>query len=159
MQYNSVSEYFARLHAKSLIFLFASVLAMVVLIYLLIIEKLTFVMPNEEGERVGYVLMAAAWADAVTSFALVVLLLKKTKTLPGLGERMDKYVTVFYVRFAVLCSGALMLMIAFFVCGKQWMVLAFGLYLLNFFLSWPTRSRLCKELGLRESEREVIFEK
>jgi hypothetical protein len=157
MQYNSVSEYFARLQAKSLIFLFASVLPMAVLIYLLITEKLTFVIPDEEGQLIGYVLTAAAWVDAASSFVLVKLMLKKAKAVVGLGDRMDSYATTFYVRFALLVGGALMLLLAFFISGMPWIVVVFGVYLLVFVFSWPTRSRLSNELGLRESERDVIF--
>jgi hypothetical protein len=159
MQYNSVSEYFARLHAKSLFFLFASVLPMMLLIYLLMIGKLTFVMPTGEGRLVGYVLAAATGVDAVISFVLMKLLLRHAKQIPSLGERMDKYATVFYVRFALLLGGALMLMVAFVLSGMPWLVPMYGAYLLIFILSWPTRSRLSSELGLRESERAVIFEK
>ena len=105
---------------------------------------------------IAYVLMLVAFLDAAFSFLLVTMLLKPVKMLVSLGERMDRYVTIVYLRFAVLISGSLMLLVAYYLSGAQWIVAVFGAHTLFYFLSWPTRSRLSSDLKLKESEKEVI---
>lgn len=156
MQYNSVTDYFSRLQTRSLIVLFVSVLTFLALFYLLMMENLTPVMVDENG-FISYAFIAFAIMDASMSVVLTRLLLKGAKPLQSLGERLDRYAQVNLIRFVMLFSGSLFLTVALYLGGDQRIALVYFFYLLFFLFAWPTRSRLCDELQLKESEREVIY--
>lgn len=157
MEYNSVTDYFSRLQTKSLIFFFISVLLFLTLYYLMLVQDLTPVMPDESGMLVSYVLSGVALLDGLMSFFLVKMLLAKVTSMPGLGDRMDRYAKVSFLRFTLLISGSLMLMVAFYLSGNPQVLAFYGAYLFLFLFAWPTRSKLCAELKLKESEREVVY--
>lgn len=159
MEYNSVTDYFSRLQTKSLIFFFISVLLFLTIYYLMLVQNLTPVMPDESGILVSYALSGVAFLDGFVSFFLVKMLLAKVTSLPGLGDRMDRYAKVSFLRFILLISGSIMLMVALYLSGNQWVLVFYGVYLSLFLLAWPTRSKLCAELKLKVSEREVVYGK
>ena len=113
----------------------------------------------ENAEIISYAFVAFAFMDASMAFMLVKWMLKNVIPLAGLGERMDRYAQVSLVRFAVLVSGALLLMLALYLSGDYRLALAYVVYLLFFLNAWPTRSRLCAELKLKANEREVVYGK
>lgn len=156
MQYNSVTDYFSRLQTRSLIVLFISVLMFLALFYLLMMGNLTPVMVDENG-FISYAFIAFAIMDASMSVVLMRLMLRRAKPLQSLGERLDRYAQANLVRFVMLFSGSLFLTIALYLSGDQRIALAYFFYLLFFLFAWPTRSRLCNELQLKENEREVIY--
>lgn len=158
MEYNSVTDYFARLHLRSLILFFVSLLMFLLLFYLLLSQNLTPVMA-EGGELIAYAFVAFALMDASMSFVLMKAMLRNVKSLPSLGDRMDRYAQISLVRFALLLSGSILLIVALYLSGDQRIVVVYGIYLFFFLFAWPTRSRLCTELELKENEREVVFGK
>lgn len=111
----------------------------------------------ENGEIISYAFIAFAFMDASMAFMLVKWMLKSVVPLVSLGERMDRYAQVSLLRFGMLVSGALLIMVALYLSGDYRLALAYGVYLLFFLSAWPTRSRLCAELKLKENEREVVY--
>jgi len=156
MQYNSVTDYFSRLQTRSLIVLFISVLMFLALFYLLMMENLTPVKVDENG-FIGYAFVVFAIMDASMSVVLTRLMLRGVKPLQSLGERLDRYAQANMVRFVMLFSGSVLLTVALYLNGDERIALAYFFYLLFFLFAWPTRSRLCEELQLKENEREVIY--
>ena len=159
MQYNSVSEYFSKLQNRSLIVLLSSLLLFVILAYFMVMRNLTPVMLADDGFSLAVMMAVVAMGDAGLAFFLARLLLRKTKTFVSLGERMDLYARASFLRFIMLLSSAFILMIAFSLTGLLWLLTLCAISLLNFWIVWPTRSCLCRELKLKANEREVIYGK
>lgn len=111
----------------------------------------------EDGEIISYAFVAFAFIDATTAFIVAKWMLKSTIPLVSLGERMDRYAQASLVRFVMLVSGALLLMVALYLSGNYRLGLAYFVYLFFFLGAWPTRSKLCAELKLKENEREVVY--
>jgi len=158
MQYNSVTDYFSQLHYRSVIFFFTPLLMFLALLYLLLMQNLTPVMMGE-GEIITYAFIVFAFMDASMAMVVVKWMLKKVIPLASLGERMDKYAQVSLVRFSIVVSGAVLLMVALYLSGDYRIAGAYLVYLLFFLAAWPTRSRLCAELKLKENEKVVVFGK
>lgn len=111
----------------------------------------------DENGFISYAFIAFAIMDASMSVMLMRLMLRSAKPLQSLGERLDRYAQANMVRFIMLLSGSLFLTVALYLSGDQRIALAYFFYLLFFLFAWPTRSRLCDELQLKENEREVIY--
>jgi len=159
MQYNSVAEYFVRLQNRSLIFSLLAVLVFSTLVYLMIVKILTPVMVDGQGLLIGGIICLLSFIEIITSFFLTGVMLKKVRVIESLGERLDRYATVNLIRFALLLCGCLMLTAAFYISGHPWIPIAYVVYLLFILIAWPSRSRVCGELKLKPSEREVIYER
>jgi hypothetical protein len=159
MQYNSVPEYFSKLQNRSLVVLLSSLLLFVMLAYFMLMRNLTPVMLADDGFSFAVMMAVVAMADAGLAFFLARLLLRKSKAVVSLGERMDLYARASFLRFVMLLSSAFILMVAFFLTGLLWLLMLCAINLLNFWIVWPTRSCLCRELKLRANEREVIYGK
>lgn len=112
-----------------------------------------------ESRLIAMAFIAFAFIDAGVSFFLANLMIKHVIPLPGLGDRLDRYANASLVRFALLMSGTIMLLMALYFSGDLRIAIVYGIYLLFFLFAWPTRSRVSSELKLKESEREVIFGK
>jgi hypothetical protein len=157
MYYNSLTEYFSGLQNRSLIFFLSNVLLLSVLLYLMMMKILTPVMPNDAGFLVALSLCVLSFVEAFVSVFLTRVMLNKVRLLEGLGERLDRYVSISFIRFAVLSSGSLMLLVAFYLRGAAWIPVAYAIHLVFNVWFWPTRSRVCVDLKLRPSEQEVIY--
>jgi hypothetical protein len=157
MLYNSVTEYFSRLQNRSWIFFLTNVLLFSVLLYLMMVKILTPVMPDEAGLLVAVGICFFALAEAFASGFLTTVMFKKVRLIESLGDRLDKYANISLIRFGMLLSGSLLLMVAFYLSGELWILVAYAIHLLFTVVAWPTRSRVCAELKLRPSEAEVIY--
>ncbi|GCC53040.1 hypothetical protein SanaruYs_32810 [Chryseotalea sanaruensis] len=114
------------------------------------------VMSMEDESIILYVLIGAAFMDASIVAVLSRILLAKSIAKASLGERMDDYVKVSLVRAAILLSGSLMLTLTIYLFNWEWLLMVYCIYLLFFLLFWPSRHRLCADLKLKPSERDVI---
>jgi hypothetical protein len=156
MKYISVNDYFLRLQTTSTIIFFSGILSFFALHYAVMMDYLTPVFAKESQHLMTGIFVGFAFLDALVSFVLVKVLLGKVKSNPSLGERMDRFVVACTVRFVLLSIGTTSLMAAFLLSGNQFVFLVYLGYLLFYGLAWPTRSRLCAELDLKQTERDVI---
>lgn len=157
MRYNSITEYFSRLQNITLIIYFSGILLFMLLFYLTMTKVIVPVMSMEEGSIILYVLIGAAFIEASLVAVLTRIMLSKTITKASLGERMDDYVKVNLIRAAMLMSGSLMLTLNVYLFNWEWLLMVYCIYLLFFLLFWPSRHRLCADLKLKPSERDVIY--
>ncbi len=116
-------------------------------------------MPNEDGLWVASGICLFSFVEALVSVFLTRVMLRKARVTESLGERLDKYAHISLIRFSMLSSGSLMLMIAFYLSDQVWIPVAYGIYLLFSVAAWPTRSRVCVELKLNLREAEVLYGK
>ncbi|WP_127123688.1 hypothetical protein [Chryseotalea sanaruensis] len=156
MRYNSITEYFSRLQNITLIIFFSGILLFMLLFYLMMTKVVAPVMSMEDESIILYVLIGAAFMDASIVAVLSRILLAKSIAKASLGERMDDYVKVSLVRAAILLSGSLMLTLTIYLFNWEWLLMVYCIYLLFFLLFWPSRHRLCADLKLKPSERDVI---
>lgn len=157
MHYNSITEYFSRLQNRTLIIFFSGILLFMVLFYLMMTKIIDPIMSIEHEGIILYALIAMAFMEALAVALLTRIMLAKSITKASLGERMDDYIRINLIRSAVLVSGSLILTLCVYLFNWEWLLMVYCIYLLFFLLFWPSRHRLCADLKLKPSEREVIF--
>jgi hypothetical protein len=156
MHYNSITEYFSRLQNRTLIIFFSGILLFMLVFYLMMIKVIDPVMSLENEGIILYALVAMAFIEASMVAILTRMMLAKSIGKVSLGERMDDYVKVNLIRAAMLLSGSLMLTLTVYLFNWEWLLMIYCIYLLFFLLFWPSRQRLCTDLKLKPSERDVI---
>lgn len=157
MHYNSITEYFSRLQNRTLIIFFSGILLFMMLFYLMMTKIIDPIMSIEHEAIILYALIAMAFMEASAVALLTRIMLAKSITKASLGERMDDYIRINLIRSAVLVSGSLILTLCVYLFNWEWLLMVYCIYLLFFLLFWPSRHRLCADLKLKPSEREVIF--
>jgi hypothetical protein len=157
MHYNSITEYFSRLQNRTLIIFFSGILLFMVVFYLMMTRVIDPLMSFDQDYLILYALVALAFMEAFMLTVLSRLLLTKTITKASLGERMDDYVRVNLIRSMLLLSGSFMFVLSVYLFNWEWLLMVYCIYLLFYLFYWPSRQRLCNDLKLKPSEREVIY--
>jgi hypothetical protein len=158
MHYNSIKEYFLKLQNRSLILFLMQLMIFITAVYLVMMDYLTIVHLHENGFVIALGLATLSFGEAISAFVVATILLKKAKIPVSLGERLDRYAHISWLRLLMIASGTLMMMVAFYLTGLHFIVALYLFYLIFFLFAWPTRSRLCSELSLKKTEEEVIRE-
>jgi hypothetical protein len=160
MKYNSVPEYFYKLHAR--------------LYALVLLPLLTFVVlywKIKSGESLGLgqdialtyslllVFMTVVLIEWIVSFFIFRASLKSILTIGSLGERLDHYYRFTIIRFSFLISGLLLLAVGFFITGEQYFTILFVTSMIGMAFFWPTSAKVCDDLNLKGEERRLILYK
>lgn len=161
MKYSSVPEYFYKLHIR---------LYALVLVPLLTLVIVYWVDQTAQGR--------ALWQFSeddslifITPFVFMVLIdwlaalfifrkrLTPILTIDSLGERLERYAVLTFIRFVIIVAGLLVLVAAFYLTDNYYVVILFAANLLCLVFFWPTSAKVCSDLKLKGDEQKLVFYK
>ncbi len=159
MKYNSLREYFYKLH---------NLLYGIILMPFLVFVALYWQMQegNIEGpfrynESYGNRMLGGFCFILLMDWALSGFLfskgLKATRVLDSLGKKLDRYFSYALLRFTMVISGSLALAIGFYFTENQYFTILFVVNIAALLLFWPTPSKVCNDLLLKGDERMLVL--
>ncbi|MCE2733348.1 MAG: hypothetical protein LW821_08295 [Flammeovirgaceae bacterium] len=159
MKYNSINEYFLKMQRRHSLPVFLPAIAFMVIYYLKLMDYDLPVQENFNSFLVVIGLVVFSFFDALLVMILFKVMVRRLLKKVSLGVRMDGYAQWSIIRFFVIYSGSWLFVLSFLFSGFEWLSVAFLLHFLFYFVTWPSRERLCKDLKLTQAEREVIYSK
>lgn len=160
MKYNSVPEYFYKLHSRLYALVLIPLLTFVILYWKMKTGDITALLQDEAFKQLLLlVFIIAVLMEWIVSFFLFKKNLKSILTLGSLGERLDRYYTFTLIRFSLMISGLLLLAVGFFLTEDQYFSILFVGSLVAIAFFWPTSAKVCDDLNLKGDERKLILYK
>lgn len=159
MKYNSIREYFYKLHNLLYGLLLTPLLAFVILYWLIQTGNIEGALKDDESIQwiVLGALVPVVVADWGISYFLFYRGMRATRTLDSLGKKLDRYFSFTFLRFALVASGSLGLAVGFFLTENQlftvWMAASFVILL----FVWPTPLKVCNDLQLKGDEQAIVL--
>ncbi|MFN3839409.1 MAG: hypothetical protein ACK4RF_01765 [Cyclobacteriaceae bacterium] len=160
MRYQTISEYFYK---------FFSVLFLIVLVplgafvYLYGAAQLGAVnhplAGSDTSDFVVYGLAGICALDWIAATVYFSKSLRGIRTLVSLGDRLDRYYRLTITRFAWVGGGLLGLSVGFYLVGDQLLTALFMVSILVLGFVWPFPAKISRDLGLKESERRVLYDR
>jgi uncharacterized membrane protein YwzB len=160
MKYNSVPEYFYKLHNRLYALVLIPLLSFVVLYWNLKTGHIEGLSKDIHFNRLLLLLLiVAVLVDWIVSFFLFRTHLKSILTLGSLGERLDRYYTFTLIRFSLIMFGLITLAIGFYLTEDQYFTILFVGSMIGLAFFWPTSAKVCDDLNLKGDERRLILYK
>lgn len=160
MKYNSVPEYFYKLHGRLYALLLIPLLTFVVLYWKLKTGEIKGLL---QGQGFNYIILLAiliiVLVDWVASFVIFRKNVKSILTLGSLGDRLDHYYRFTLLRFILIMSGLTLLAIGFYLTEDQYFTMLFIASMIGLAFFWPTSAKVCDDLGLKGDERRLVLYK
>jgi len=160
MKYNSVPEYFYKMHARLYAIVLIPLLAFVVLHWRI---KLGDTLGLGQDVALTYTLllvfMTVVLMEWIISFFIFRASLKRILTIGSLGERLDHYYRFTIIRFSFLVSGLILLAVGFFITEDEYFTVLFVASMIGMAFFWPTSAKVCDDLNLKGEERRLILYK
>ncbi|MCU0383294.1 MAG: hypothetical protein MUF68_04435 [Cyclobacteriaceae bacterium] len=156
MKYNSINEYFSTIQRRQFLPVFFPAIVLMVVYYLALMDYYTFAEVTGLAQLIAIAIVLISFLVAIFSLLLFKLMMRKVVKGVSLGERMDGYAKWSTIRFVMVYLGSWMIVLAFFMSSYEWISIAFLIHSLFYLITWPGRKRLCKDLRLSQTEREVI---
>jgi uncharacterized membrane protein YwzB len=161
MKYNSIREYFYKLHNLLYGLLLTPLLDFVVLYWQMQAGNIEGALKGDES--IQWILLGALGSVVVADWGISYFLFYRgmlaTRTLDSLGKKLDRYFSFTFLRFALVASSSLGLAVGFFLTENQMftvlMVASFAILL----LVWPTPSKVCNDLQLKGDEQTLVLYK
>ena len=161
MHYNSLREYFYKLHNLLYGIVLIPLLAFVVLYWQMQAGNVEGVLKSDEflNQVMVIALSFLVLVDWSISFVLFNRGLKATRTLDSLGKKLDRYFSFTVLRFALVVSGSVGLAIGFYLTENQLFTILFVSSFALLLLFLPTPSKVCNDLQLKGDERTLVLYK
>lgn len=160
MKYNSVPEYFYKLHSRLYALILIPLLTFVILYWNMKTGNIAGLSQDEAFKQILLlVFIIAVLMEWIISFFLFRKNLKSILTIGSLGERLDRYYTFTLIRFSLMISGLILLAIGFFLTEDQYFSILFVGSLVAIAFFWPTSAKVCDDLNLKGDERKLILYK
>jgi hypothetical protein len=161
MKYNSLREYFYKLH---------NLLFGIILLPFLVFVALYWQMNegNIEGPYrynetyTNFMFWVSGFVvimDWIISGFLYLRGKRAAQKLASLGTRLDRIFSFTVLRFALVISGSLIFAAGFYFTEDQLFTLLFGVNILLLILFWPTPAKVCNDLKLKGDERTLVLYK
>jgi hypothetical protein len=161
MKYNSIREYFYKLHSVLYAFVLLPLLCFAALYWWMSEGELEG--PFHRDENMNQILLAALGGlvlmEWIISTFLFVRGLRMARKLTSLGDRLDRYYAFTLVRFAVIMTSSLALAVGFYLTENQWFTMIAGGSLLMLLAFWPGPAKVCRDLKLKGDERTLVLYK
>lgn len=161
MKYNSLREYFYKLHSLLYALILLPLLAFIVLYWQM--EAGNLAGPFKQNDALHPILLSVlgfiAASDWAVSFFLFSRRLKFLRTLNSLGSKLDGYFVLTFIRSALIVSGSLVLAGGFYLTENQVFTMLFVANFVLQLLFWPLPSRVCNDLHLKGDERTLVLYK
>jgi hypothetical protein len=160
MKYNSVPEYFYKLHSR----LYALIL-IPLLLFVILYWKLKTGDINSRAQDTGFnyivllVFIIIVLVDWIAAFFIFRRNIKSILTLGSLGDRLDHYYRFTLLRFLFMMSGLILLVIGFYLTQEQYFTILFVASIIGLAFFWPTSAKVCDDLNLKGEERRLILYK
>ena len=158
MKFSSIKEFFYKLQSMCYAFL---LLPLGILIALYAIPQRIITPFWIEDEYTVFLLRVLfpviAIVELTTVHWVIRAKLKTISTLPGLGDRLDKYVALAFLRTGSAVFVSLLMLIGLFLTGDVWFTGYAVTMLVIIFLQRPTPSGVSSQLQLRGNEKELIL--
>lgn len=161
MKYNSIREYFYKMHSLLYVIILTPLLVFVVLYWLIIEGELRgiFYRDDETTKILLLLFSGIVLMDWIGSFIVFNKGIASIISLPSLGERLDKYYRYTLVRFSIVATGTLTLAVGFYLTEDQLFTVISGGSMLLLLGFWPFPSKVCRDLKLKGDERTLVFYK
>jgi hypothetical protein len=160
MKYNSVPEYFYKLHSRLYALVLIPLLSFVVLYWKM---KTGDIKGLSQDTGLNYVLLLTfiviVLVDWIASFFIFRRNLKSILTLGSLGERLDRYYSFTIIRFSLMVSGLVLLVAGFYFTEDPYFTILFVTSMIGVAFFWPTSAKVCDDLKLKGDERRLILYK
>ncbi|HEY3430777.1 MAG TPA: hypothetical protein VGK39_08880 [Cyclobacteriaceae bacterium] len=161
MQYNSLREYFYKLHNLLYVIALVPLFVFLVLYWQMGLGNIEGVLKTDEraSQLVLIILSLIVVTDWTVSLFLFNKGMKAIRTLGSLGSKLDRYFSFTIIRFALIESGALGLAIGFYLTENSTFTIIFAASFCLMLLFWPTPSKVCDDLQLKGDERLLVISK
>lgn len=159
MKYNSVAEYFYKMHARLYALVLVPLLTFVVLYWIKSGESRGLLQDTGLSYLLLLVFMAVVLAEWIVSFFIFKMNIRSILTLGSLGERLDHYYRFTLIRFSFIVSGLILLAVGFFLTEDQYFTILFVASMAAMGFFWPTSAKVCDDLNLKGEERRLILYK
>lgn len=160
MKYNSVPEYFYKLHSRLYALLLIPLLTFVALYWKM---KTGDIKGLSQDTGFNYIILLVVifivLVDWVASFLIFRRNIKSILTLGSLGDRLDRYYRFTLFRFLFMMSGLILLAIGFYLTEDKYFTILFAASLTGLAFFWPTSAKVCDDLNLKGDERKLILYK
>jgi hypothetical protein len=160
MKYNSVPEYFYKLHSRLYALVLIPLLLFVVLYWKM---KTGDIKGLSQDTDFNYllllILMFIVLVDWIAAFFIFRRNLRSILTLGSLGERLDHYCKFTILRFSFMVSGLVLLAAGFYLTENQYFTILFVTSMIGVAFFWPTSAKVCDDLNLKGEERRLILYK
>lgn len=160
MKYNSVPEYFYKLHSRLYALLLIPLLTFVALHWKM---KTGDIKGLSQDTGFNYIILLVVifivLVDWVASFLIFRRNIKSILTLGSLGDRLDRYYRFTLFRFLFMMSGLILLAIGFYLTEDKYFTILFAASLTGLAFFWPTSAKVCDDLNLKGDERKLILYK
>jgi hypothetical protein len=158
MKFSSIKEFFYKLQSMCYAFL---LLPLSVLIALSALPQ-RFITPFWIEDNYTIMLLRVifpllALIELTTVHWVIRTKLKIILTLPSLGDRLDKYVPLAYLRTGSAVGVALVMLLGLFLTGDVWFTGYTVVMLIIIFWQRPTPESVSRQLQLRGNEKELIL--
>lgn len=160
MKYNSVPEYFYKLHNRLYALVLIPLLSFVVLYWNM---QTGDIKGLSQDTGFNYLILLAfiviVLVDWIASFFIFRRNLKSILTLGSLGERLDHYYRFTILRFSFMISGLVLLAVGFYLTEDQYFTILFVTSMIGVAFFWTTSAKVCDDLTLKGDERKLILYK
>lgn len=158
MKFSSIKEYFYKLQSMCYACMLLP-LAVMILLYA-IPRALSSGFFMNDKELIQWLLIAFpvfVLIELTTVHWVIHILLKRMITMPGMGDRLDKYVSVVVIRTATGVMMSLLMLLGLYSTGDVFFT-GYAVAMLGIvFLQRPTPAGVVSDLKLRGSEKELIL--
>lgn len=157
MKFSSIKEYFYKLQSRCYALLLLP-LALIIAFYVISRTGENLFQFDEHLKILLLILFPSIALIELTTVHLVLRRrLKQMRKIPGLGDKLDRYVSISSTATAASISASLLMLVGLFLTGDELFTVFFFVCVGLVYLQRPTPLYFSKQLQLKGDERELIL--
>lgn len=158
MKFNSVREYFFKLNNTGYQLMMVPLVIFTFYYMQSIVDIPDLIFLSEEISRILFY--------ALCGLSLIILTFvqinthreaKSVSKAVGLGIKLERLADVLKRKMVTISIVVLIMPLALVFTGDNYFSIAFGVFVLWYFLQWPTPGRVCRLLQLKGDEKEMVI--